>query len=62
MAIKEYQTTLRIKQNWAEAHFNLGIVYKEQGLFGDAKEEFKNALKINPNYVQARQALESISK
>ncbi len=36
------------------AHYNLGIIYKQQGLFEDARESFRRVLKLDPNQVQAQ--------
>ncbi|OGL41577.1 MAG: hypothetical protein A2043_09245 [Candidatus Schekmanbacteria bacterium GWA2_38_9] len=48
--------------DYAEAHFNLGVVYKNMGLLNEAEKEYQTALKINPGFALARQAIESISK
>jgi Tfp pilus assembly protein PilF len=43
-------------------HYNLGRVYMAQGLMKRAMEEFEKALKIEPNYSLARDALEETTR
>jgi Tfp pilus assembly protein PilF len=42
------------------AHFNLGRVYVAKGMFNRARECFQDALRIEPNYTLARQAVEKL--
>jgi Tfp pilus assembly protein PilF len=42
------------------AHFNLGRVYFDKGMFNRARECFQDALRIEPNYTLARQAVEKL--
>jgi len=44
------------------AHFNLGRVYLAKGMFGRARECFREALRIEPNYTLARQAIENLRR
>jgi Tfp pilus assembly protein PilF len=43
-------------------HFNLGRVYLAKGMFGRARECFQEALRIEPNYTLARQAIENLRR
>ena len=43
-------------------HNNLGIVFRETGLFEEAKREFRIAIKLKPNYMEAIQNLEQLTK
>ena len=45
-----------------EAHFNLGVIYKEKGLIKEAIEEFQKTLKVKPDHENARMMLESLSQ
>ncbi|MFQ5416284.1 MAG: tetratricopeptide repeat protein [Myxococcota bacterium] len=40
-----------------EAHFDLGIAYREMGLFDDAKEEFRTAMQSSEREVECRHML-----
>ena len=42
-AIASYQTAIRINPNYANAHFNLGLVLKKQGKKLDAIAQFQKA-------------------
>ncbi len=48
-----YRTVLQQNELNAEAHNNLGLLYQEKGLTGEAIQEFERALFIDPNYVRA---------
>jgi Tfp pilus assembly protein PilF len=43
-------------------YFNLGRVYLAKGLIQRAREEFQQALEIEPRYTLARQAIESLRR
>jgi Tfp pilus assembly protein PilF len=43
-------------------HFNLGRVYVAKGMLTRAREEFQHALRIEPEYDLARQALENLRR
>jgi len=43
-------------------HFNMGRVYLKKKMYEKAREEFKKALAIDPDYVPAREALELLKK
>ena len=49
----EYQAALRINPDYAEAHYNLGVVYGQQGRTDEAIREYQAALRINPDYAEA---------
>ena len=42
------------------AHFNLGRVYFAKGMFNRARQCFQDALRIEPRYTLARQAVEKL--
>lgn len=48
------------KEPFPEAYYHLGIAYKKKGEMGKAKEAFKKALELNPEYKAAAQALTEI--
>ena len=42
-AIASYKTAIRIDPNYADAHFNLGLVFGKQGKKSDAIAQFQKA-------------------
>lgn len=56
-AIKQYQTAIRLKPDFLEAHYNLGMVYAEKGRFDEAVEEYKIVVRLQPNEPQYRYVL-----
>jgi Tfp pilus assembly protein PilF len=43
-------------------HFNLGRIYYAKGMFNRARESFEEALRIEPRYTLARQAIENLRR
>lgn len=41
--------TLALDPNYADAYFQLGVLYADGGKYSDAVEQYERALKINPN-------------
>jgi tetratricopeptide (TPR) repeat protein len=52
-AESECQQALSIDPGMPEAHYTLGMIYKEQGRLPDALNEFKEATKSDPKYSEA---------
>jgi uncharacterized spore protein YtfJ len=48
------------KGAFAEAYYYLGVAYQKKGLQSKAKEAFKKALELQPDYPEAAEALASI--
>ena len=48
---------LRYKQNFAEAHNNMGLALANIGRLQDAIEHYKQALRLKPTYAEARNNL-----
>lgn len=68
-ALKTMQTIVQEHPDYAQAHFNLGIVYTQQDRFGEAAQEFEQALHIDPtddvtrvSYLQALVVLAQFDK
>lgn len=49
-------------ENHHFAHYNLGRAYIALERFNDARDEFEHALKLQPNYVLAREALAMLKR
>jgi len=56
-AMEHYEEALRIKPDYAEAHYNLGVALYQAGRVSEAVEQFEQVLRINPNDVEARNNL-----
>jgi tetratricopeptide (TPR) repeat protein len=56
-AFFDYQETLRLQPDRAEAHNNLGTAFQQQGRTGEAIREFLEALRLKPDYADARKNL-----
>ena len=61
-SIKMFETAVKIKPDYAEAHFNLGVVLKAEGQLENAIESYKKAIYLVPNYPAAHNNLGNIYK
>ena len=61
-AIQMFETATKLKSDYAEAHFNLGVVLKELGRFHLAIKSYKKAITIVPNYPDAHNNLGTVYK
>ena len=52
-AINNYKQALKIKPDYAEAYYNMGIALKDKGDPEAAIDSYKQALKIKPDYAEA---------
>jgi tetratricopeptide (TPR) repeat protein len=52
-ARREYEKVVELWPLYAEAHNNLGVVYKELGMYEQATAELNKALALNPKYARA---------
>ena len=57
-----YREGLTICPDDDVAHYELGKVMVEQGSYAEAEKEFEAALKINPDFADARKQLETLRK
>jgi tetratricopeptide (TPR) repeat protein len=56
-SVSYYKKAIHLKNNYAEANSNLGIVLGEQGKLDEAMEQYQKALKINPDLFQVHNSL-----
>lgn len=57
-AIQDFEASLA--KPTPEAHFYLGEAYKKKGLADKAKASYQKALALNPNYAEAKKALDEL--
>jgi Flp pilus assembly protein TadD len=56
-AIEQYLQVLRDHPRDADAHFYLGVALAADGKMTSAREQFQEALRIDPSHEEARRAL-----
>jgi len=61
-AISLYRQGLEICPDDDVAHYELGRALADAGRFGEAQKSFEAALKINPDFTEARRQLDAIRK
>ena len=52
-ALAGYRMAIRLKPDYAEAHYNLGIALAAQGKLEEAVAEFRAAIRLKPDYAEA---------
>jgi len=63
VAIGEFEAALRLKPDFAQAHYCLAIVLlREPGRRAESKEHLEQALKLRPDFEPARKALERLGR
>jgi tetratricopeptide (TPR) repeat protein len=61
-AIALYREGLAICPDDDVAHYELGKIMVDRGLYPEAEKEFEAALKINPDFVDAKKQLDAVRK
>jgi protein O-GlcNAc transferase len=56
-SIRHFEKIITLKPDFAEAHNNLGVVFKEINQLDEAVESYKNAININPKFAEAHNNL-----
>jgi tetratricopeptide (TPR) repeat protein len=54
------QEALRSKPDYAEAHYTLGTVYKQQGKLPEAASELREAIRLQPDFAGAHTTLAGV--
>ena len=60
IAVKKFKQAILLNSNYAEAHYNLGVTFKELNQIEAAIKSYKNALLIKNNYPDAHNNLGNI--
>jgi Flp pilus assembly protein TadD len=55
-------TAFSLALSQADAYYNMGLIYREQGLFDEAKEAFNKSLETDPSMEAAREQLQTIEQ
>ena len=58
-ALKEFENVLQKRQNSADAHYGIGVIYEKQGNLVKARAEWRQTLKYQVNHQGALQKLSS---
>jgi len=61
-AIALYRSGLALCPDDEIAHYELGKILAERGLYADAEKEFAAALKSNPDFIDAKNQLEAVRR
>ena len=61
-AIPYYQASLRLRPSHAETHNHIGLALAKHGDFVEARQHFKRAVRLDPDYAEAKQNLAGVRK
>ena len=61
-ALEQYLLAVKVKPDFAEAYFNLGLLYFNMGQLENARRELITTLNIKPHDQKAQQLLQIISR
>ena len=53
-ALLHFQQATKLKPDYWDAHFNLGMSYRQQGRLGEAQNEFETVLRLHPDFPLAK--------
>jgi tetratricopeptide (TPR) repeat protein len=56
-AIGHYEQAVRLKPDFAEAHYNWGVALEQAGRVQEAIGHYEQSLRIKPDFAKARDAL-----
>ena len=53
-AVACYRRALKLKPDYAEAHYNLGNALQDQGKLDEAVDCYRRAVELKPDYAEAQ--------
>ncbi|HXV28287.1 MAG TPA: tetratricopeptide repeat protein, partial [bacterium] len=53
-AERALEQAVMFRPDFVAAYFNLGVIYRHQGLYEESREAFRRVLELDPNQVQAQ--------
>ena len=53
LSIKDYNTAIQLKPDFAKAYNNRGIAYREKGEFDQTLDDTTKAIELQPNFAHA---------
>jgi Flp pilus assembly protein TadD len=56
-AIRQFQETIRLKPDHADAHYNLGVALGKKGQIDEAIRQYQETLRLKPGYTASRKNL-----
>ena len=56
-ALEQFRQAVGIRENYADAQFNLGSLLRSQGRFVESEPPLRRALKIKPTFIEAQISL-----
>jgi tetratricopeptide (TPR) repeat protein len=57
----QYAEAIKIKPDYVQAYYKLGLILLRQGKFNKAKVLFSKAIQIDPKYSEARKHLDKLN-
>lgn len=61
-AIEDYTCAIRAQAHFEIPHYNRGLIYYRLGFFEEAKKDFEQTLKLNPDFEEAKVSLRQTLK
>jgi protein O-GlcNAc transferase len=56
-AMEHWEQAIRLKPDYAEAHYNLGVALEQAGKVSEAIQHYREAVRIKPDYIVAQNRL-----
>jgi tetratricopeptide (TPR) repeat protein len=60
-SLEEFRTAARLAPSMAVARFNVGRLLAQLGKLDEAAAEYRETLRLEPRFVEARRALEAMA-